>query len=184
MSPGQHRDRDSHSQCHQGSVLTPGAHATAGHSYRREGALPLDKSCRIILSFPSLPLCVAPERPGKPFQAINQVHSLGEDMGHTEGTTEAELPKGDPACGSGHSNHSSSLPRAAPPTSEHGPKEQAPALLCRMDLGAAGTRPLHREGQSVCEGCTRRMRIHVGWWDPCRPTRCSYLSSSQLTDSP
>lgn len=46
------------------------------HSYGREGALPLDKSCRIILSFPSLPLCVAPERPGKPFQAINQVHSV------------------------------------------------------------------------------------------------------------
>lgn len=44
-----------------------------------EGALPLDKSCRIILSFPSLPLCVAPERPGKPFQAINQVHSLEVD---------------------------------------------------------------------------------------------------------
>lgn len=44
-----------------------------------EGALPLDKSCGIILSFPSLPLCVAPERPGKPFQAINQVHSLEVD---------------------------------------------------------------------------------------------------------
>lgn len=41
-----------------------------------------------------------------------------------------------------------------------------------------------REGQSVpaTEGCTRRMRMV--WWDPCRPSRYSHLTSCQLTDSP
>lgn len=102
------------------------------------------------------------------------------------------LPRGQaaPRAGqgrAGHSNHSSSLPRAAPQTSECGPKEQPPSLLWRMDLGAAGTPPLHSrigEGQSVpaTEGCTRRMRMV--WWDPCRPSRYSHLTSCQLTDSP